>query len=299
MVLAPCLFSQQENKNPAEQKRIKKPDNQIFFTGTYLSIDSFDYRSYNFFSRIHLFKAFGLDFFSIAKADKIQAEDQTGGYFPKDLYNITFSLKAQNELFFMDAVVVSKSDKPFDSKDEIRPGFFAFYNILPTGSMGSGFYVGAIYFPFDSILPWNVPFPFFMYQYFSKDLTLMLGIPFFVRWNPLPFLSLNFFYLPVVDMKAFIDFYLSRTSRISLEGSWWSDNYTLAGRENRDEKLYFETQRIGLRFSQKIFFFLEWSLFAGRLISADYFKGESYSKGFGKKELNPSWVIEASMKTFF
>ncbi len=67
-----------------------------------------------------------------------------------------------------------------------------------------------------------------------------------------------------------------RAFRAGPEFAWRQRNYLIAGRKDKDEKLYQDHKHAGLKVSYRLFYVVELSLFGGYLYGARYFTGETY-----------------------
>ena len=267
---------------------------------TSISTDGFDQSTYGLKSTIQLFRPESTDIYTRLGAEYISTDER--GNFPADLYNLTVSLGARNSDIIAEVMLNSRGDRPFNSMDEVSAGLFAFYRVWPRPH--GGLFAGLVYFPFERIvpeevLPVSVPIPFLMYLHAAPDLFVMAGIPTIVRWNPAKFLFFDFQYLPSRNITAWAGARSGRAFRVGPEFAWRQRNYLIAGREDKDEKLYQDHKQVGLKLSFRPLYVIEISLFGGYLFDTRRFTGETYGDVNDERKIDDGPIANAEAKALF
>ncbi len=277
-----------------------RPQNSAALEYTTHSTDGFDQSRYGIKSSLHLFTLGGMGITARIGAERVATTEP--GYFPAELYDLTIGLGLRDENNIAEVMLNSRSDRPFHSMGEVSAGMYAFHRVWPRPH--GGLFAGLIYFPFERIIPEevvpvNVPFPFLMYLHAAPGLFVMAGIPTILRWSPAEFLFLDFQYLPSRNITAWAGVRAGPAFRAGPEFVWRQRNYLLAGRGDKDEKLYQDTKQAGLKVSYRLFYVVELSLFGGYLFDARYFTGEKYDDVNNERRLKNGYVFSAEARAAF
>ena len=284
----------------ASAPAVPRPVNSVGLEYGALSTNGFDQAQYGIRSKIKLFNLGDGEISARIGGEYIStAED---GYFPSNLHNLTVALGMRDDDNMVEVMLNSRGDRPFHSMDEVSAGMYAFHRVWvrPHG----GLFAGLIYFPFERIIPEevmpvSVPFPFLMYLHAAPGLFIMAGIPTILRWNPTDFLFLDFQYLPSRNITAWAGMRAGRAFRAGPEFAWRQRNFLIAGREDKDEKLYQDHKQAGLKLSYRLFYVVELTLFGGYLYDARYFTGEKYDDVNDERRLKNGHAFSAEAKAAF
>ncbi len=299
LILSGALYRAADAEGTDKPAR-PRPENSVSVEYTALGTDGFDQSRYSLKSTIKLFSLGSMKISAWFGGEYIATE--SAGYFPDELCDLNLGLGARDENNIFEVFINSRSDRPFHSMDETAAGMYVFHRVWPRPH--GGLYAGLIYFPFEQIVPKkvvpvNVPFPFLMYLHATQELFVMAGIPTIVRWNPTEFLFLDFQYLPSRNITAWTGVRAGRAFRAGPEFAWRQHNYLIAGREDKDEKLYQDHKQAGLKVSYRLFYVVEISLFGGYLFDARCFTGEKYDDVNNERKVRDGLILSAEAKAVF
>lgn len=139
--------------------------------------------------------------------------------------------------------VNSPSDKPFNSLREVNPVLIGFLRI-PVVNQRDAWNLSVFYSPASQL---RFPLPGVAYSWNpSPDFRWDIGIPSNLFWRFAPDWTYEFNFLPLTNI-------MSRTTykpidELSLYGSfeWLNEAYLLSGRENRNDRFFFDEKRLEL-----------------------------------------------------
>jgi hypothetical protein len=175
----------------------------------------------------------------------------------------------------LNVTVVSPSDKPFDSWDEITLNSTAFLRV-PHGERNAWLFL-VNYSNTREFLP-GIPLPGVAYLYQPSDrFQLVIGVPAALTYTPWDPVTLEVFYAPLTNIRARVTYRLPWAAEVFVAYAWEHETYFLADRARDDDRLFYYDQRVsaGVRFGPWHGFRLE--LAGGYTFDRFYFEGESFA----------------------
>jgi hypothetical protein len=175
----------------------------------------------------------------------------------------------------LNVTVISPSDQPFDSWEEITLASTAFFRV-PHGERNAWLFL-LNYSNTREFLP-GIPLPGVAYLYQPSDrFQLVIGVPAALTYRPWDPLILELFYAPLTNIRARLTYRLPWSTELFVAYAWEHETYFLADRAREDDRLFYYDQRVttGVRFGPWHGFRLEVS--GGYAFDRFYFEGESYA----------------------
>lgn len=241
VLLSNSLYSNSEESDDKKKKRFGPPPLRMFYE--YSPLSDFDTMKYGTNLDLTMFHWLGAKFTSTFKfGHRITDTDYN---FPKNIYDLAYSLEVRSKKIWFIGNVFSISDKPFNSFDEMDFNVIAAYNIL--NKQNEFLFFGLMFPSFDA--SWYnkyIPFPIISYQYFTKDLTLILPIPTIIRWQFDPKWIFNLRYI-VTKFHLSLLYRPIKEIRIGPETTFVQEQIYLANRPDADQYLYYQEAKAGIR----------------------------------------------------
>ncbi len=171
--------------------------------------------------------------------------------------------------------VSSPSDRPFNSWDEMAVMLNGSLRIPAAGTDSWVFFLS--YSTNREFLP-HVPIPGAAYFYApSRDFNALIGMPLLsVNYSPLPGLELRAFYFPIHSVYAGCEYRISQIVSIFTHFRWENDQYYRAGREDKDDRLFWYEKRVEGGIKLRSTADLEVVLSGGYAFDRFFFEGENY-----------------------
>lgn len=215
-----------------------------------------------------------------ASADLAHLRSLGGGYFPGELYKTGLKLTAEKGETRLALNLNSNSDRPFNSPSETDLGLT--FMALLSENNGSAWLWGLNYSTRRSFAR-GMPLPFITYRYTSK--TLMVALPFMVRWQASKTLALSASYQPVKYFKAGLSWRPLPSFRAELEGGTALEQFLPAGRKDKSQALFYEASYVSLKPSLFLSRSFELTPALGWQFSGLYYTGARYDDYKAKKRL--------------
>lgn len=207
----------------------------------------------------------------------------TGQRFPGELWDARIGVSYRHKfdngwIGALSVNVGSASDKPFHSWDEFVVRAVGLLRV-PQGERNawlfSLLYVNDEQYLFGLS---GIPIPGIAYQWVPSEIfQAIIGIPFSsIQVRPLEKLTLEALYVPVRRVRVRATYEVFRPLRIWAGFDWDSEHYALAGREDKDDQLFYYEKRFtgGIRFDLR---HIGFEVAGGRIFDRLYFTGETYS----------------------
>jgi hypothetical protein len=265
---------------------------------TYQPSDNFEITSYSV-SFPHRFKK--TDTYDITGNLKTEYfHTNNASNFPRDLYWIGYYLRFFSERQHIWLNTKSYSDKPFNSFDEIDIELIGAHRILQ--SEMSSLFIGLSYSTKQSFLK-HIPLPILLYEYDKKPLYILGGIPLLnAHWHITDELSLNLSYIPVITIvtgSVSLKYRLNESFEMSLLADAEQSKFLIADRQNKDEKLFIEKIKAGLRISNWTSPSLKLSCFLGYAFKGRFYKGEKFNDKIDKVNIDDALITSIKIRYFF
>lgn len=229
-----------------------------------------------------------------AAADLEHLRNLAVGYFPGKLYKAGFKLTAEKGDTRLALNLNSNSDRPFNSPSETDLGLT--FTALLSENNGSAWLWGLNYSSRRPFLR-GMPLPFITYRYTSK--TLMVALPFMVRWQASKTLALSASYQPVKYFKAGLSWRPLPFFRAELEGGTALEQFLPAGRKDKSQALYYEASYISLKPSLSFSRAFELTPALGWQFTGLYYTGARYDDYKAKTRLRGGPTLGLSAKYNF
>ncbi|WP_413584165.1 hypothetical protein [Bdellovibrio sp. HCB274] len=204
--------------------------------------------------------------------------DQTG--IMPDLYQfdvgVTYSRMINEKKYWaMNANFGSASDKPFKDPSVNTIGANYFY-VNPVDETATWIYL--VNYSNNRPILNNIPIPGFAYMYTpSKTFRGIFGAPFAqIYWEFVDRWSLNFFTLIPWVIKTSVDYSIAGPMKVSLGLDFFQSTYYIFGRENRQERLFYDEKRLFLGFKSPLSKTFMVEAEAGYAFDRRYFSAENY-----------------------
>ncbi|MFH1037673.1 MAG: hypothetical protein V1789_03260 [PVC group bacterium] len=205
----------------------------------------------------------------------------TGDEMPAELWDLHFGAVYRrrlsgNWIIGGNLSLSSPSDRPFNGWYETAVMLNGYLNIPAAGRDSWVFFLN--YSTNREFLP-HVPIPGAGYLHApSRDFSALVGIPLlFVNYSPAKGLQLRGFYFPIHSVFAGCEYQLSPLIGIFASFRWENDRYYRAGREDRDDRLFWYEQRAEGGISLHPAGDIEVTLSGGYAFDRFFFEGESYN----------------------
>jgi hypothetical protein len=230
----------------------------------------------------------------------------SGGSFPGELWDaaaaITYRHKFENNwIGSVNLSVGSASDKPFNSWDEMYIRATALLRV-PQGENNAWLF--SILYANDERFFFGlsgIPIPGIAYQWVpSKYFQAIVGIPFTsVQFRPVEQFTIDAQYIPVRRVRSRATYVVFAPLRIWLQYDWDNEHYALAGRDDKDDRLFYYEQRVtaGVRFDLR---HVGIEIAGGRIFDRFYFTGETWSnRDDNRIEVTNGWFGAAQLSLRF
>lgn len=262
LVLLPPLAAAQGRGRPQAEDHLQ-------FSSAFSGKEGFDSRSAGLSSAFGLGRAGGYSLSGSAAAEHHRI--WTGGWFPGEVYDTSFGLRAAGKKWTFGAGARSNSDRPFNSPSETDVNLDASTVLRRRGP--HSFMFGVNYSSRRSFLK-GVPFPYLSYSYTGERLTVFF--PFALTWKISEASSLQTSYFPPKYFSLSLSRKFSPSLTLALSGGIQLRQYLLAGRADKDQSLFLEQTHAGLRAALTPARGWEASLWAGWGFRGRYYSGEQY-----------------------
>jgi hypothetical protein len=215
----------------------------------------------------------------------------TDTYFNRELYKLLFGIMTNIESHMLMFNIMSNSNKPFYSIDEINIlGEYAYtFWKDDTSSFGAG-----IAYTKNRTFLRHIPLPFFYYTYKNDSIMLNLGMPFIIRWKIFDKLTYKVRYFPIINLETELKYSFYPFFSIGTFFEWKQENYMIAHRVNTDEFLFYEYKTAGLKLS----IFLVYAN-VGYCLSPSHYRGEAFNDKGNKTGFENSIIYSAGLFMFF
>ncbi|WP_413574550.1 hypothetical protein ACLVWU_10000 [Bdellovibrio sp. HCB290] len=177
----------------------------------------------------------------------------------------------------------SASDKPFKDPSVNTIGANYFY-VNPVDETATWIYL--VNYSNNRPILNNIPIPGFAYMYTpSKTFRGTFGAPFAqIYWEFVDRWSLNFFTLIPWVIKSSVDYSIAGPMKVALGLDFSQSTYYIFGRENRQDRLFYDEKRLFLGFKSPLSKTFMFEAEAGYAFDRRYFSAENY-------EPNPSNAV--------
>jgi hypothetical protein len=230
----------------------------------------------------------------------------SGERFPGELWDaaaaITYRHKFENGwVGSLNLSVGSASNEPFNSWEEIYIRATALLRV-PSGENNAWLF--SILYANDERFFFGlsgIPVPGIAYQWVpSKYFQAVIGFPFTsVQVRPVEQVTIDFMYIPVRRVRSRATYTVFAPLRIWLQYDWDSEHYALAGREDKDDRLFYYEMRVtaGMRFDLR---HVGVEIAGGRIFDRFYFIGETYSdRNENRIDVDSGWFVAAQLSLRF
>lgn len=298
-LLAGNVFSEEKNDDPVQKQ--KRPDH--IHTFLYQRIEGPD-------EIINSCDVSLIDAFTINGSSKIN------NYFfftynncesdvpvPAELYkireNFSFSIDKVRFLFGF----ANNTNRPFRSYHDLTINSAAYYEIYRDGGHTIQFSV-----VYSSLINRNIglpiPIPLINYTFENKELDLVIGMLTMLEWRPVDYFTLRCRYIPVSTVNVSFEFRPLPFLILGTEYSYDKDVYLVNEREDTNENLFYEYQRVGERISCYVHRNISLIVFAGYQFGASYIYGRSEFKRYQgeyrvRYVLDNAYIIQAGFRVLF
>lgn len=256
-----------------------------------LAADNFDSSVTRLFSGLTLAPIAGYRISGEAEFGYRQTRD--GGSFPRDLYRAGAKFRAAGARNRFEAGVVSASDQPFDSADEISLQLSGSREVKQWDRRF--LHLGLFYSS-----RFEFPLPIFLYTRADPDLFYTIGLPIAsVRWRASETTTVAASYRPVRQVRLAAEREISPGRTLILEGAIEEERYFLADRQDEDVALVLEVPRVGLAFHQRVNDQLNFGFSVGRSFAARYFEREGFRDEGGQENIAAAWTTRFDLKQSF
>lgn len=256
---------------PAQGRGRPPAGDSLQFSSSFSGRDGFDARSAGASAAFGLGRTGG--YALSASAGVEHHRTWTGGWFPAEVYDASFGLRAAGKKWTFGAGARSNSDRPFNSASETDINLDASTVLRRRGPHSVMF--GLNYSSRRSFLK-GVPFPYLSYSYTGERLTVFF--PFALTWKFSEASSLQASYFPPKHFSLSVSRKFTRSLTLALSGGIQLRQYLLAGRADKDQSLFLEQTQAGLKASLTPAKGWEAALSAGWGFKGRYYSGEQYDE---------------------
>ena len=277
----------------AAQGRGRPPaENHLQLSSDFSGREGFDSRSAGLSAAVGLGRAGG---YALSGSGALEHHRTwTGGWFPGEVYDASFGLRAAGKKWSFAAGARSNSDRPFNSTSETDINLDASTVLRRRGPHSVMF--GLNYSSRRSFLR-GVPFPYLSYSYMSERLTVFF--PFALRWKISEASSLQASYFPPKYLSVSVSRKVSPSLTLALSGGMQLRQYLLAGRADKDQSLFLEQTQAGLKASLTPAKGWEASLRAGWGFKGRYYSGEQYDEHRAEVRTGAGPLLGLDLKKLF
>jgi len=207
----------------------------------------------------------------------------SGQRLPEELYDaragLSYRHTVANQWTLGGSLTVgSASDKPFQSEDELIVHATGLLRV-PSGARDAWLFSLTYASDVEILHMRHIPIPGVAYLYWPSDtFKAVIGFPFTsVEYKPFKPLTLEASYFPVRTVRARATYVIFAPLRVFLGFDSDHDNYYLADRGDKDDKLFYYEKRVtgGMRFDLR---HVGIELTGGYVFDRYYFEGERYSE---------------------
>ncbi|MGE5086267.1 MAG: DUF6268 family outer membrane beta-barrel protein [Bacillota bacterium] len=198
----------------------------------------------------------------------------------QDLYQfemgLTYSRVIEDNRFWaVNGSVGSASDKPFKDPSVDTLGATYFY-VNPTSPETSWLFL--VNYSNNRPILNNIPLPGFAYTYIpSKTFRGTFGVPFaMIYWEFVDRWSVNLFTLIPWVIKTSVDYSVNGPMKASLGLDFSQGTYYIYGRENKNERLFYDEKRIYLGFKSPLNRQMMAEVETGYSFDRKFFSAENY-----------------------
>ena len=222
---------------------------------------------------------------------------------PAELYRIreTFSFSLEKAVFLFN--FSNNTNRPFRSFNDFAITSAMYYEIYRRENHSLKFGVN-----YSSLINRNIglpiPIPMISYNFVNENLDFTLGLSTRVMWKPKKFFTFRFRYVPVASVFAAFEVKPLSFMILGTEYSYDKDVYMINGRDDKEENLFYEYQRVGERVSIYVHRNIALILFAGYQFAASYIYGKSEFKRYQgkyrvKHAVDNACVVQAGCRLLF
>lgn len=285
LLLLPALAAAQgRGRPPAEDS--------LLLSSAFSGRDGFDSRSAGLSAALGLGRAGG--YALSASAGLEHHRTWTGGWFPAEVYDASFGLRAAGKKWSFGTGARSNSDRPFNSPSETDVNLDASTVLRRRGPHAVMF--GLNYSSRRSFLK-GVPFPYLSYSYTGERLTVFF--PFALTWKFTEASSLQASYFPPRYFSLSVSRKFSPALTLALSGGVQLRQYLLAGRADKDQALFLEQTQAGLKTSLTPAKGWEASLWTGWGFRGRYYSGEQYDEHRAVTRTGAGPLLGLNLKKLF
>lgn len=198
----------------------------------------------------------------------------------QDLYQfdvgLTYSRVIEDNRFWaLNGSFGSASDRPFKAPSVDTLGANFFY-VNPTSPQTSWLFL--VNYSNNRPILNNIPLPGFAYTYIpSKSFRGTFGVPFaMIYWEFVDRWSMNFFTLIPWVIKTSVDYSIKGPMKASLGLDFSQSTYYIYGRENRQERLFYDEKRMYVGFKSPLTRQMMAEIEAGYSFDRKFFSAENY-----------------------
>jgi hypothetical protein len=229
--------------------------------------------------------------------------DDTHERLPTELWNVEISGSYRHKfdngwIGALGATVNSPTDRPFASKDEVVPSGIGMLRV-PHGERNAWIFT-LIYVRFQEFVG-GLPVPGLAYQYVPSDrFNAVIGVPYTsFEYKPIEKLTLEAQYFPLRRARSRITYELFRPLRVFVGFDLDNDQYFLADRLFKKERLFYYENRAmaGARFDLR---HVGFQVRGGYAFNRFYFEGDDYSdRRHTRIDVDPGPYVSAGVAVRF
>ena len=202
----------------------------------------------------------------------------SGVVFPADLWNLRLGLGYRQSfdngwIAGINASLGSASDVPFHSVNELSVNLHAFLRIPVRET--DAWLLSLSYSPTGEL---SFPMPGVAYHWVpNEQFQALIGIPLSITVRPTEDWSFHFTYTPITNVKARVDYRLTRGLKLYASYDWTNDSYYRSDRTDDRARLFIYDMRLttGIQYSVNSNFSID--LFGGYSFNRYIFEGRSLS----------------------
>jgi hypothetical protein len=185
----------------------------------------------------------------------------------------------------------SPSDRPFGSPREQAYAVAGFVQ-APAAAAGDYWLLALTY---DTAGEVRFPVPGVAYLWNPSDrLSASLGLPLAVAWRPIDGVRIDAGYLPVRRVRAQVTWEVTPRADVFAGFEWAGDAYLLAGRADRDERLFAYSKRVPVGVRVRVTEHGVLDLAGGYEFDRFYFAGRGYGdRGRDRIDVAPGAFLQA------
>lgn len=285
LLLLPALAAAQGRGRP-------QSEDQLQLSSDFSGREGFDSRSAGLSAAFGLGRAGGCSLSGSAGVEHHRT--WTRGWFPGEVYDTAFGLRAAGKKWTFGGGVRSNSDRPFNSPSETDLNLDASTVLRRRGPHSVMF--GLNYSSRRSFLK-GVPFPYLSYSYTGERLTVFF--PFALRWKLSEAAALQASYFPPKYFSLSVSRKFSPALTLAFSGGIQLRQYLLAGRDDKDQSLFLEQTQAGLKASLTPAKGWEASLRAGWGFKGRYYLGEQYDDHRAEVRTGAGPLLGLDLKRLF